>query len=108
LQGGSDELVDAVAQGKLDSPAINDKYRALLRYVEKLTLRQSQLRDADTRGLRDAGWKDEEIMEASFITALFAFFTRMADAYGLDYPPGGYIPPADRPQLQVPVPARTP
>ena len=98
MQGGSDELVDAVVEGKLDSPVVGEKNRSLLRYVEKLTLRQSELRDGDVQALRTAGWKDEEIFEASFITALFAFFTRMADAYGLDYPRGGYFPPADRPK----------
>jgi len=92
--------VEAVAQGKLDSPLITDKERILLRFVEKLTLRQSQVRDTDVQGLRDAGWSDDEIFDASFITALFAFFTRMADAFGLDYPTGGYIPQADRPAGQ--------
>ena len=94
MQGASDDLVQAVAQGRLDSPAVDEKNRTLLRYVEKLTLRQSEVRDADVQSLRNAGWTDEQIFEASFVTALFAFFTRMADAYGLDYPAGGYIPPA--------------
>ena len=98
MQGESDELVDAVAEGKLDSPVVGEKNRALLRYVEKLTLRQSEVRDADVQALRAAGWTDEEVFEASFVTALFAFFTRMADAYGLDYPTGGYLPPAERPK----------
>lgn len=96
MQGGNDELADAIAEGKLDSPLIGDKERALLRYVEKLTLHQSQLRDTDAQALRAAGWTDEELFEASFVTALFAFFTRMADAYGLDYPRGGYLPPGER------------
>ena len=103
MQGGSDELLQSISEGKLDSPAITEKERALLRYVEKLTLRQSQLRDADVQALRTAGWTDEEIFDASFVTALFAFFTRMADAYGLDYPAGGYIPPADRPKSEEPM-----
>ena len=88
--------MDAVAQGRLDSPAVDAKNRSLLRYIEKLTLRQSELRDADVQALRTAGWKDEEIFEATFVASLFAFFTRMADAYGLDYAPGGYIPPAPK------------
>jgi alkylhydroperoxidase family enzyme len=98
LQGGTDELVDAVAQGKRDSPAIDEKHRNLLHYVEKLTLKPADVRDTDVQKLRDGGWKDEEIFEASFITSLFAFFNRMADAYGLDYPSGGYFPPEARPQ----------
>ncbi len=95
MQGGSEELVNAVAQGKLDSPAVPPKERTLLRYVEKLTLKPGDLKDTDTQALREAGWKDEEIWEASLVTSLFAFFNRMADAYGLDYPPGGYLPPAE-------------
>ena len=60
-------------------------------------LTPGDLRDTDTQKLREGGWKDEEIFEASFITALFAFFNRMAAAYGLDYPRGGYLPPESRP-----------
>ncbi|HEU4754947.1 MAG TPA: hypothetical protein VFU47_17705 [Armatimonadota bacterium] len=94
-----------MAEGKIDSPVISDKNRTLLRYVQKLTLRQSEVRDADVQALRGAGWTDEQIFEASFTTALFAFFTRMADAYGLDYPRGGYLPPAERPRPEAPAPA---
>ena len=92
-------MLDAIAEGKLDLPVVGDKNRALLRYVEKLTLRPAQVRDPDVQALRTAGWTDEEIFEASFITSLFAFFNRMADAYGLEYPRGGYIPPSDRPKV---------
>jgi alkylhydroperoxidase family enzyme len=95
--------VDAVAEGKLDHPAVGEKNRALLKFVEKLTLKPVQLRDTDAQLARDAGWTDEELFEASFITSLFAFFNRMADAYGLDYPSGGYFPPdarATRPRGQ--------
>jgi alkylhydroperoxidase family enzyme len=91
-------LLDAVAEGKLDHPAVGEKNRILLRYVEKLTLKPATVQDTDMQALRAAGWTDEELFEASFITSLFAFFNRMADAYGLDYPKGGYMPPADRPK----------
>ena len=89
-----------MAEGKLDSPAVGPKNKALLRYVEQLTLRPAQVRDADVQAVRTAGWTDEEIWEASFITSLFAFYNRMADAYGLDYPAIGYFPPADRKHLE--------
>lgn len=98
MQGANDELVDAVAEGKLDSPVVGPKNRALLRYVEQLTLTPAEVKDPDVQAVRAAGWTDEEIFEASFITALFSFFNRMADAYGLDYPTGGYFPPAARPK----------
>ena len=33
--------------------------------------------------MRDAGWSENQISEAVYITALFAFFNRVADAFGV-------------------------
>jgi alkylhydroperoxidase family enzyme len=33
--------------------------------------------------LRDAGWQEEQIAEAVYIIAIFAFFNRVADAFGI-------------------------
>lgn len=89
--------MDAVATTKVDEASLPPKERALLRYVETLTLRPADMTDAMTEDLRKAGWKDEEIFEAAFVTSLFAFFNRMADAYGLDYAPGGWRPSSPAP-----------
>lgn len=97
--------MDAIAAGKLDSPAVPEKERALLKYVNILTLRPAQMTDEDVALVRKAGWTEEEIWEATFITSLFAFFNRMADAYGLDYPTGGYLPPEERPKTPEKEPA---
>jgi alkylhydroperoxidase family enzyme len=51
---------------------------------------------ADAQKLRDAGWKEEQIAEAVYITALFAFFNRVADAFGVpsqDYLTKGRMTP---------------
>ena len=93
LQGQNEEDVDKIGTDKLESAKISEKERALLDYVRVLTLEPAKVKDADVEKLRSQGWTDEQIFEASFITALFAFFNRMADAYGLDYPPGRWIPP---------------
>jgi alkylhydroperoxidase family enzyme len=37
----------------------------------------------DVERLRQQGWTDPQIAEAVYITALFAFFNRVADAFGL-------------------------
>jgi alkylhydroperoxidase family enzyme len=37
----------------------------------------------DVEKLRVAGWKEEQIAEGVYITALFAFFNRVADAFGV-------------------------
>jgi alkylhydroperoxidase family enzyme len=33
--------------------------------------------------LRDAGWTEDQIAEAVYVTAMFAFFNRVADAFGV-------------------------
>ncbi len=80
-----------------EAARLTDQERALLDYVRVLTLEPAKVKDADVERLRRAGWSDEQVFEASFITALFAFFNRMADAYGLDYQPDRWLPPALRP-----------
>ncbi len=96
--------VDALAAGDLTRFAEKDK--ALLAFVKVVTIEPAKTRDADVERMRRAGWKDEEIFEASFITSLFAFFNRMADAYGLDYPAAGWFPPELRATGQSPVPPK--
>jgi alkylhydroperoxidase family enzyme len=43
----------------------------------------------DVQKLRDAGWTEEQISEAVYIIAMFAFFNRVADAFGI--PPQHYL-----------------
>jgi alkylhydroperoxidase family enzyme len=43
----------------------------------------------DVQSLRDRGWTEPQIAEAVYITALFAFFNRVADAFGV--PPQHYL-----------------
>jgi len=35
------------------------------------------------RKLRDVGWKENQIAEVVYVTAMFAFFNRVADAFGV-------------------------
>lgn len=92
-QGGSDALLDAVGADKLDSVKIAPKDQALLKYVKQLTLNPGQMKDNDVQMMRDAGWTDEQIWEASLEVGIFSLLNRMADAHGLDYPAGGWLPP---------------
>ena len=55
----------------------------LLDYVELITRAAYRSTGEDVQKLRDAGWSDEQISEAVYITALFAFFNRVADAFGV-------------------------
>jgi alkylhydroperoxidase family enzyme len=37
----------------------------------------------DVQRLRDHGWNEDQISEAVYIIAMFAFFNRVADAFGV-------------------------
>ena len=43
----------------------------------------------DVAALRGHGWTEPQIAEAVYITAMFAFFNRVADAFGI--PAQGYL-----------------
>jgi alkylhydroperoxidase family enzyme len=54
-----------------------------MQYVELITNAASRSTAEDVEKLRTVGWKEEQIAEAVYITALFAFFNRVADAFGV-------------------------
>jgi alkylhydroperoxidase family enzyme len=57
--------------------------------VELITHAAPRSTAHDVQKLRDAGWSENQIAEAVYITALFAFFNRVADAFGV--PPQDYL-----------------
>jgi alkylhydroperoxidase family enzyme len=81
--------VQAIAEGKLDDAGISRAERALLEYVTKVTEAAYKTTAEDVQVLRDHGWSEPQIGEAVYITAMFAFFNRVADAFGVS--PQGYL-----------------
>jgi alkylhydroperoxidase family enzyme len=81
--------VQAIAEGKLDEAGLNSAERALLDYVARITEAAYRTTPEDVQVLRDCGWTEPQIAEAVYITAMFAFFNRVADAFGI--PPQGYL-----------------
>ena len=65
---------------------LDPKERALLEFTQLQTLSAYKIHDGSVQKLRDVGWTDEQIMEGTFIGAIFNFFVRMADAFGLADP----------------------
>jgi alkylhydroperoxidase family enzyme len=57
--------------------------------VELITRAAYRSTAENVQEVRDAGWKEEQIAEVVYITALFAFFNRVADAFGIS--PQGYL-----------------
>jgi alkylhydroperoxidase family enzyme len=58
-------------------------------YVELVTRAAYRSTHEDVQKLRGAGWTENQISEAVYITAMFAFFNRVADAFGI--PPQNYL-----------------
>jgi alkylhydroperoxidase family enzyme len=78
----------AVLEGRLDD-GLTAAERALLEYVRLITEASAQSTAQDVQKLRDVGWTENQIAEAVYITAMFAFFNRVADAFGIS--PQNYL-----------------
>ena len=81
--------MQAIADGRLDQAELSAAERALLDYVTKVTESAYRTTDEDVQNLRDHGWTEPQIAEAVYVTAMFAFFNRVADAFGIH--PQGYL-----------------
>ena len=86
MQGGEPSAIESLSRGDLAEARLEDNEHRLLEFVEKLTKESYKVVASDSENLRDALWTDEQIAEAVYITALFAFFNRVADAFGLENP----------------------
>lgn len=63
---------------------ISGKLRAMLAFLEKLTLRPDEIGPEDVAPLRAAGLSDEEIADAIHVCALFNVINRVADSLGFE------------------------
>jgi uncharacterized peroxidase-related enzyme len=82
-QGGSGELLSALSNGNLEVPSISAEERQLLSFARKVTNESYKVTLDDIHQLNDIGWSQLQIAEATHITALFAFFNRVANTFGL-------------------------
>lgn len=88
--------MSAIFEGKLDQAGLTAAERALMDYVKIITEAAYRSTTEDVQKLRDVGWNESQIAEAVYITAMFAFFNRVADAFGVpsqDYLTTGKLTP---------------
>ena len=85
-EGTEESITQALEQGDLEAAPVTPAERALLELVATVTRHAYRTTDEEVQRLRDTGWTDPQIAEAVYITALFAFFNRIADAFGLEDP----------------------
>ena len=86
MQDEDDAVAQALARADLDAANLPHNERVLLEFVGLLTKHAYRNTPQDVQRLRDAGWAEEQIAECVYITALFAMFNRVADAFGLKDP----------------------
>jgi alkylhydroperoxidase family enzyme len=68
----------------LDSAPVDERLRATLRMLAKLTLEPETFGPADVAAVRVLGVSDQAITDAICVCALFNVATRCADALGFD------------------------
>lgn len=76
-------MIQCLLEDRLDEAPINPAERALLELVRIITVRPYAVHDELVEAARSAGWSDEQIAEAVYDAALFGFYNRVADAFGI-------------------------
>jgi alkylhydroperoxidase family enzyme len=79
---GDEELVWAVLRDLENSP-LDEKHKALFRFVDKVNHDSPRITPEDFEPVRAAGWDDEAIYFAISVCALFNFYNRWIDASGV-------------------------
>ena len=64
--------------------ALADGDRAMLDFVAKLTTRPSSMTKGDVDTLRSHGFVDAAVHDIVQVTALFAYYNRLAEGMGID------------------------
>jgi len=67
----------------LESSDLTAEEKALFRFVDKVNRDSPRITDQDIRALHDAGWSDEALYYVMTVCALFNFYNRWVDAYGV-------------------------
>lgn len=67
----------------VESSALDDRHKALFRFVDKINHDSPRITAADLDALRSVGWTDEAIYFAITVCALFNFYNRWIDATGV-------------------------
>ena len=92
MQGKAFEgVAEALRDGDLDAAGLPQPERLLLEFAATISTGAYRVTDAQVQGLREAGWTDEQIAEATYVAALFSLFVRLADTFGIE-PPAIYEP----------------
>ena len=65
---------------------MDEPLRATLGFLEKLTLRPDELRAQDAEDVLAAGVREDALIDAIHVAALFTMIVRLADSFGWRVP----------------------
>jgi uncharacterized peroxidase-related enzyme len=77
------ERIEAAQRAQKPADAFEGRELAALRYTEKLTLHPGTMEQADVIALREAGWRDGEILEINQIVGYFCYANRLLNGLGV-------------------------
>ena len=83
VHGGSEEALEAALACDLHSGALAPRVRVWLGFIAKVSDHSDTVIPTDINVLRQHGWNDLQIAETIHLTALFATFNRVVNAFGL-------------------------
>ena len=81
-----DELVARVLED-FESAPIDVRLKAMLRFLEKMTLRPEAMSPSDAGALRAAGVSNEAAEDAIGVALAFNLIDRLADTFAFEIPP---------------------
>lgn len=79
---GDPALVEGVL-ADVETSALDDRHKALFRFIDKVNHASPQIGPEDMAPLRALGWTDEALYFAITACALFNFYNRWIDAVGV-------------------------
>ncbi len=77
-----DALLGAIEED-FETAALDDKRKAMLRYVAKLTRAPQTMVEGDVNELRRLGYSDRDVLEICEVAAYYAYVNRIADGLGV-------------------------
>ncbi len=86
-QYGISEDVVRQLGADVSQPAVDEKTGKLLEYVRKVTQHAFKVTDEDVEALRQMGWTDRQILEATVVAGQFNSINRIVDALGAEFEP---------------------
>jgi alkylhydroperoxidase family enzyme len=79
-------VIEAVLRDWRTAP-VDEKVRAMLGFLETMTLSPEALSPADAQTVRLAGVSDDALVDAIHVGAFFNMIVRLADSLGFEVPP---------------------